>query len=75
MANLIVEEKFINARELKDRLTGNFREIHVEQLMAIIDEIPGYYFGIYKSPDGSVVSIRQRGKQTREKNKKKNRLL
>ena len=40
MANLIVEEKFINAKELKYRLTGNFREVHIEQLMAILDEMP-----------------------------------
>lgn len=28
--------KYINSEELKMRLTGNFREIHVDQLMAII---------------------------------------
>ena len=46
----IVEEKFIRAKELKERLTGNFREIHVEQLMAIIDEMPGYLFRHLQKP-------------------------
>lgn len=33
--------KYINAEELKRRLTGNFREIHIDQLKALIDEMPG----------------------------------